>query len=128
MSNQDKAENAIKWINGLLKTKDKQGKEQLGDSSSGYCCLGYGCKVLGLNYNPLQGTSKSFGESVGLLKASGYFGESKEFAVKNLTEINDELGYSFKKIAKFIKANANELFEDDVAKQIINHYQKEIKS
>jgi hypothetical protein len=127
MNNQDKAENAIKWIDGLLKTRVKQGIEELGDSSSGYCCLGYGCKVLGLDYDPRGETSKSFSDSVGLMDESGLFEES-EIGANDLTQLNDDIGYSFNKIAKFIKANANELFKKEVAKQIINHYQKEITS
>ena len=45
-----KANNAMKWIDYLKTTGRKQGRDQLGDSKKGFCCLGIGCKVLGIGY------------------------------------------------------------------------------
>lgn len=135
-----KAANAIKWIDGLSNTRYKQGREQLGSQSLGFCCLGYGCQLLEVDYAINDGVSRDFKSRVGLLYSQGMFTNEDKFrndsklspssewewgngiGVQNLTGLNDQLGYSFNKISKFIKANIERLFEYDVAKLLKSHY------
>jgi hypothetical protein len=121
-----KASNAIKWIDGLLKTRFKQGTGSLGHATAGFCCLGYGCSLLSTDYFPASGVSTDFALTVGLRGEGGEFssivlGEDGTSA-KSLIALNDDLAYSFNKISKFIKANIEEIFEDDVAKILKDHY------
>jgi hypothetical protein len=121
-----KASNAIKWIDGLLKTRFKQGTGSLGHATAGFCCLGYGCSLLSIDYLPSDGTSYDFSKSVGLMDISGKFRDKLVcegvMIAASLAALNDDLAYSFNKISKFIKGNIEELFEDDVAKILKDHY------
>tara|TARA_R110000823_G_scaffold211887_1_gene342104 strand:+ start:38 stop:649 length:612 start_codon:yes stop_codon:yes gene_type:complete len=121
-----KASNAIKWVDGLLKTRVKQGTGSLGHPVAGFCCLGYGCSLLSIDYLPSDGTSYDFSKSVGLMDISGGFMEEivwdGDISASSLVNLNDDLKYSFNKISKFIKGNIEELFEDDVAKILKAHY------
>ena len=121
-----KANNAIRWIDGLHKTRFKQGTGSLGHATAGFCCLGYGCSLLSIDYSPAAGVSIDFARTVGLRDESGQFRETILFhdkmSVASLVGLNDDFKYSFNKISKFIKDNIEELFEDDVAKILKDHY------
>jgi len=126
--------NAIIWIDRLKTTKLKQGSRQLGDSKHGYCCLGYGCKILKVPFNPNHGTEPAFADKVGLDDDGGTFtggglrlnNRRPTFvsSVESLMELNDDAGYSFRKISTFIKKNVDVLFIKEVAEGINKHYTK----
>jgi hypothetical protein len=140
MKTETKVANAIKWIDGLSKTRYKQGTRQLGNPQSGFCCLGYGCHLLEVDYFSNEGVSVDFKNRVGLLYTQGVFtlvakfnndddcSPSPEWEWNNgigertLTGLNDNLKYSFNAISKFIKANLGRLFQEDVADQLKEHY------
>lgn len=115
------AELAIKWIESLSKTKVKQGMRALGDSKSGYCCLGWGCKITKTKYNPPDAVSYEFAKKVGLLVETGYTNKPKNGDF-GLTTMNDR-GVKFKEIAQFMKIQPQEYFTAGVAK-IIKAYFK----
>ena len=119
MKNQTK--NAIKWIDKLSTTRMKQGRLRLGGSKIGYCCLGVGCKVLGIEYRPEGVHSEKLKSEVGLrcLRGGGlrYDGE-----LSDLVALNDSRQLSFRKISTVIKNNLHELFIPEVAKELSQHY------
>lgn len=130
---EEKAANAIIWIDGLKTTKVKQGIGELGNSKNGYCCLGYGCKLLGINYEPTDGTDSDFSYRIGLSGEEGNFQNGVIHRLKrkhrpylsqvgSLVELNDDINYSFRRISTFIKKNLEDLFEPSVAKLLIKHY------
>jgi hypothetical protein len=125
-----RASKAIIWIDKLAKTRVKQGKEQLGDSKLGYCCLGYGCKVLKIDYCFNAGLSKSLMLDIGLIDEAGAF-EARAITIKgcimrvnSLTDLNDSAELSFRRISTFIKKNLGELFIPSVALILMKHYKK----
>ena len=119
MNNAQRIENAIKWIDKLRTTRMKQGKGRLGDSKSGYCCLGVGCKVIGIQYSSSSEDAPQLIEFAGLLDEMG---ETDHFKGYGLAHMNDDLGYSFNQIAKEIIANPEAYFTPAVAKGIRRHY------
>lgn len=121
MNNTQRIANAIKWIDGLSKTKVEQGECKLGDSKSGYCCLGYGCKVLKIPYDPNMDVSPKFQKAVGLIRVDGC---PIDDTFRCLTTLNDVDEKSFKQIAKILKTNPEQYFTKGVAKGISKHYTK----
>lgn len=138
----DKATNAYAWISALVATDLKQGQGMLGNELEGFCCLGLGCHVLKLPYEPDDGESDAFQELVGLRFFDGlaYFGypdedddghtpsfnsilkfidelglERENIAYINLVAFNDSLNMTFKQIAKVLKRFPHLFFEDNVA-------------
>ena len=132
MNNQQRAENAIKWIETLLKTRMKQGKGELGNSKRGYCCLGVGCKVLGVNYDPDEASDKDFSESVGLWDEEGRAYDSEQdkpisawvLGHEALTALNDDVQFTFNQIAKRLISQTDEYFKPEVAKLIKKHFEE----
>lgn len=120
MKAKQQAKNAIEWIDGLAETNAKQGVAQLGDEELGFCCLGYGCKVLGVEYERVAGSSYAFQRSVGLRDADGTPLDSDNFIA--LIILNDEDGYTFEEISKVLKDDPWQYFDDEVAKVIEKHY------
>lgn len=122
------AEKAILWIDRLATTRVNQGREELGDADSGYCCLGYGCKILGVDFRKEDADSNEFTQMIGLRTNSGHF--NTNFSTKNgdtadnLVDLNDNLHLSFRRISTLIKSRISELFTPDVAKKINKHYKK----
>jgi hypothetical protein len=119
----EQASKAVLWINRLSTTRVKQGTGQLGDSSRGYCCLGYGCKILGIKFNSDDPDSSGFKEQVGMRSMSGGF--DKDITIDehhneatSLIDLNDDHGFSFRRISTVIKKKIDELFEEDVALEI----------
>lgn len=127
LTSEQKAQNAITWIDGLSKTRVKQGQTQLGNSEYGYCCLGYGCMKLKIPFDYWESSSELFQKSVGLLTEEG---NSKEPLIENdyfyssLIDLNDGLDFSFRRMSTVIKKKALLLFEPAVAQIVYNHYNK----
>ena len=130
MNNQQRAENAILWIDTLLKTRMKQGTEQLGDSR-GYCCLGVACKKLSVPFNPEDTSSPYLIEILGLHTLDGHAKHPKtkevlapapNLSVACLTDLNDNQDYTFRDIAKHLLEATDFYFRPGVAKLIKKHY------
>lgn len=119
MKTEQKIANAIKWIDGLETTTEKQTTNKLGDTTQGFCCLGFGCHVLGIKYGTELGTSTDFANSVGLIDDLGSDGLEH-----TLTELNDHYKMTFKEIAQQIKEDDFDRFRDDVRQGLQNHYSK----
>jgi len=141
MKTEDQIKAAIHWIEKLATAeKDgiKQGERILGSATKGYCCLGYGCVVSGLSFYVKASFSESLRKTVGLLTDEGMsFRPSKEGVFFNmfgrpvnlmrkhdfcLPYLNDEKGYSFKKISKRLQKYPNQYFLPEVAKGIKEHF------
>lgn len=132
LSVEERVANAINWIDGLSKTRVKQGEGELGDSKSGYCCLGYGCMRNKIPYDPREEYSQEFQKSVGLKTYAGEFtdvhnlGDIDDWGdpveVDSLVELNDDHKLSFKEISEIIKQEADNLFIGKVAQGIKRHY------
>lgn len=124
---EQQARNAIKWIDGLLKTRLKQGEGQLGNKEDGYCCLGYGCVKLEIPFIFDEGTSEIFQENVGLFADNGnirntfFFIDDLEYG--SLVDLNDDAKLTFNQIAKEIKNNLDGLFVPKVASILKKHYE-----
>ena len=125
-----KSENAIKWINELLTTNEKQGTGQLGDQEKGFCCLGLGCYVLGVEYNWSLFNSRDFSDAVGLLSLEGeptkYYvkGDNQEdIRLDYISSLNDNHKQSFNDIANHLIQYPEYYFEQKVAEDI----KKELK-
>jgi hypothetical protein len=120
----EKASKAVLWINRLSTTRVKQGTGQLGDRSNGYCCLGYGCKILGIEFDSHDADSRDFMEQVGMMSVAGNFDEPMVGLDENnndatsLIDLNDDQGFSFRRISTVIKKKVDEIFEKDVALEI----------
>ena len=123
MTTQDKAKNAVKWINELLNTDLPQGTGILGSKKQGFCCLGLGCHILNIFYGDSEGDSEELKETVGLLDSEGK--PWSDHSVESLVTLNDELLYSFKAIADRLITEPEEYFESEVAEQITNYFNQE---
>lgn len=98
------------WLRALETTTEKQGKRRLGSAKTGFCCLGLGCEVVGVEYNPLGNFSDAFARRVGLW---GRDGRSKPHSdLHKLTYLNDADGKTFAEIAEILRANMNEYFKE----------------
>lgn len=150
---EEMANNAIIWINRLATTSVKQGKSELGNSQTGYCCLGYGCMISKISYQYDDGFNSDFAHKVGLLEEEGTFYEEiqKGFSLEywqervvrglcydrtteadsikintfnNLAEFNDSGKYSFRKISTIMKKYPRNIFIPPVAEIIEQHFKK----
>jgi len=116
------AKNAIKWINELTNYKqaeyEKRGK--LGDEESGFCCLGAGCVITGVAYDPKDFKSTEFTDKVGLISNLGAFTypETLIHGERALANLNDLTSIGFEGIAKVMRENPEEIFFPEVAKLI----------
>ena len=113
-------EGAVRWIKGLLNTKELQTTNQLGNKIEGYCCLGYGCVIEGIrHYNETNTGSteeyKSFRDAVGLTNQ----GES------SCIDYNDFSNYSFEQIADRLIKSPSSHFKN---KSIADAIRKEFRS
>ena len=136
LNTEQKIANAIKWIDGLRNTKFKQAKHHLGNKENGFCCLGYGCHRLKIDFEFCDADSIEFQKAVGLSAADGRFnhiGYTEKSVIQkreglrplyadNLIDLNDDLDYSFRRISTFIKSRLEDLFVAPVAKGLIKHY------
>ena len=119
----EKASKAVLWINRLATTRVRQGTGQLGDSSGGYCCLGYGCKILGIEFYSEDSDNRDFMEQVGMRSLAGNFDkdittDEHSSDATSLIDLNDDHGFSFRRISTVIKSKIDEIFEKDVALEI----------
>ena len=123
---QEKANNAIKWIDTLEKTRFKQSTRALGDKHSGFCCLGLGCYLMKIEYDPERSYNKEFQKTVGLSYKSGKLKNNESFDeyYNQLDKLNDVLNLSFNEISKEIKKHLKDLFIPNVSKILIEHYSK----
>ena len=117
---EQQSENAIKWIDDLLVTTAKQGECQLGDENIGFCCLGRGCYVLGIDYDSERGSSRKFRDSVGLAHKDG---SPTMLNFSTLIHMNDIQKLTFAQIADHLIQNADAYFLDGVWQLIQEHYQ-----
>lgn len=127
MTNQQQADNAIKWIDDLLVTKDPQGQTCLGDYNVGYCCLGKGCKVLNIIYDPMDGSSGELKSKVGLFTELGQLKNKNRLpkgTLSDLASLNDMARWSFKKIGQYMIKEPQQMFLPKVAELINKHYTK----
>lgn len=118
---QEITQNAIIWVNTLLSTEEKQGQGTLGNSFSGYCCLGLGCKTLEVPFDSFNTQSDEFATTVGLY---GSLGEpmSDEYTLKDLAALNDEYQYGFHEIGEHLIEFVDSYFKPDIAKGIKEHF------
>ena len=119
-----------KWLTDLETTSAEQCTEGLANGSGGNCCLGRYYESRGANYVQdavteicsYNGNSAALGKlALRELRLHSRFGKilienvSPEWrrelkAYGHLTELNDNLRWSFKKIAQFIRANPEAVF------------------
>jgi len=112
------AKNAIKWIDELINGNRKQGKSALGNAEIGFCCLGVGCDVLNVEYNPEDGTSAELEFEVGLRDDEGRLFGAEFYNESFLININDNTTAGFKRIGKFMLKHPEAVFLPEVAKKI----------
>lgn len=127
ITNEDRANNAINWIENLpnYKQAPKGERQRLGSKEKGYCCLGAGCEILGLGFDEDDPNSVEFRQAVGLDCQNGSFiDESMLFYGKDsLTEINDKTNAGFKRISDLMKTKPDWMFEKEVAQLITEHFE-----
>lgn len=85
------------WLVWLRSGKHKQGRYQLGNEETGYCCLGGFCLANGIDFNP-SNTGLASGPS-GLLNTIPF--DIRE----ELTALNDVRRMTFAEIADVIEAD-----------------------
>lgn len=111
LSNKQRIANAVKWLDELTTTDKPQGKEQLGDRYTGFCCLGVGCALFELDYRPENGSSDDFEDLVGIEVTA------------RLVEMNDKSDHTFEEIADAVKKNPSLCFTPAVSEAIKKHYE-----
>ena len=107
------------WVRRLRSGDYKQGRGQLRNKNDRYCCLGVLCEMAAevgvVNARPLR-YGWDYGGSVGTLPPavrewSGVRGDTgfikpKEGSADDLVMLNDDEGYTFKRIADVIESGA----------------------
>lgn len=98
-----KREVAEAWIKDL-RSGPKQGQNFLGDETTGHCCLGRLCVVLGVEFDPkgIHLPPKAR-EAAEMKSGTGWYGHEN-----HLTNDNDS-GLTFAEIADIIEAHWEEL-------------------
>lgn len=131
LTTKQKAKNAIKWIKGLKMTKLNQQKGQLGDIEEGFCCLGFGCHHLKVDYSFDDADNEDFAQKVGLLDTGGTFRKKLKakkwplsFEAESLISLNDDFDAPFKLISKIMREEPELMFEAPVAKLIKEEFSK----
>lgn len=128
MKYEQKAKNAIKWIENLPNYKQPPiwNRDRLGDANEGYCCLGAGCEILNISFNANDAVSYDLKQAVGLLEEEGHFIEGAEHRLfiggSSLSLLNDETHAGFIEIADLMKKHPTWMFENEVAKIIAKHF------
>ncbi len=127
ITNEQKAKNAIKWIENLPNYKQaKRGNRgSLGNECDGYCCLGAGCEILEIPFDPLDINSDCFKKAVGLKHKDGDLNTDREnefYGERYLVRVNDNTNAGFKRISKLLKKHTDWMFENEVAKIITKHF------
>lgn len=104
------------WIEALESDKLPQGQGSLGDANVGFCCLGLGCYVLGVKYDPSDSfPPKAFCDKVGLPYDEELLGTDldAQYVGGNLVNDNDARLLSFPYIAQIIKTTPSLWKESD---------------
>ena len=117
-------ENAIKWIDGLYSTDLKQGVYQMGNEEEGFCCLGYGCHILDIDFKSSDTDSDELKEAVGLKSKIGRISGEFVGSKSSLVGLNDETNYTFKQISEVLMERANAIFIPEVAQGIVSYYSR----
>lgn len=105
-----------KWIEALRSGKYKQGKGELGDPDTGFCCLGVGCVVLDIPFYSGDSNNSEFATAVGLHTADSDFSDDTGeiqplfWNQPSLMQANDDTNAGFKRIAKFIETHPEYVF------------------
>ena len=120
MKTEEQVKNAIKWIDELLMTTEKQGTMFLGNSDRGFCYIGLGCYIFELNYEDSDRYSSEFKHKVGLYHTNGE--PLGAYGHQSLVYTNDVLGWSFSKIGEHLKKFPEQYFTPKVALGIMKHY------
>lgn len=107
------AANAIKWIKELETTTARQGKGCLGNSITGFCCLGVANQVLELGALARDGGlgNQSSYKELGLLSGTG----RASLGSRSLATLNDHHDYTFKQIAEVLRKQTDHYFIQEVA-------------
>lgn len=106
------------WAKALESGKFKQTKGKLGSPDEGMCCLGVGCFVLGVKYNPDDSFPPvEFAKLVGLPYDEDYVHDNMiegNFEGGNsLVVLNDEYALPFPHIANVIRTEETLWMESD---------------
>lgn len=113
------------WATALESGKFEQAGGSLGSLSAGMCCLGVGCFVLGIPFDPTDSfPPPEFCKKVGLPHDDGLYAElDGTYDGGSLVNDNDERKLSFPEIAQVIKTNetlwAGSAYQDAVEAQAI---------
>ena len=101
----------LKWLEALESGEYKQGYKRLKGKSGGYCCLGVATRVVDPEYKIHVLEYAASMVVVGKLNLLDEFGSHKNSDPENsLVTLNDELGYTFKEIAKHLRENPSDYF------------------
>ena len=129
MTHTEQANNAIKWIDNLHKYKQAPfgNRGELGNTDTGFCCLGASCEILQIPYRAHDGTSSALKAAVGLINYNGHFGDPRAYSKKyynktSLATVNDDTHAGFKRIARLLRTKPEWVFISEVAKLIAKHY------
>jgi hypothetical protein len=114
---QQQRENRRKWVEALRSGKFKQGNQYLEDFKGNMCCLGIGCRVLGVKRVADTAGCYKYGEVEAVSSAPPEFREMTGLQTglgmrkvgKDLSELNDS-GTPFSKIADIIESEPAGLF------------------
>lgn len=105
------------WAKALESGEFNQAQARLGNPQHGMCCLGVGCHVLGVDYNPDDAFPPAeFARLVGLPSDEIYVNGQIEGAYeggRTLVEDNDEHQLTFPEIAKVIRTEPSLWEESD---------------
>lgn len=86
------------WVKALRSGRYKQGKEELLSRNNEYCCLGVGCRVLGIKKSTIL--HETYPSEINIEFPIKKI-DKKEFV--NIGVLNDEGGYTFEEISYFIE-------------------------
>lgn len=110
-STKQQIKNVKYWLKRLKTTRMKKGVNHLGNHEIGHCCLGVGCRVFGLDYNPGDSSNYNFIKMVGIRAHNNI----------NIFYINDiQCAYdkSFVNVRKKLIHQAEDIFKPEVAKAV----------
>jgi hypothetical protein len=93
------------WIKALRSGEYEQGTELLKTGDGAYCCLGVLCKVAGKRIPSGEMNLDGFPALRKLRDECGLGKETGESIQANLTNLNDNERWSFKRIASWIAKN-----------------------
>jgi len=122
---QSQIEKAILWLAGLAVTDLPQGRKKLGNMDTGFCCLGFGCFLLGIPYDPKEGVSYDLPYFIGMKSNNPNIYSDQYGGEICIAELNDTEKLSFKEIREVIIDNLDDVFAPKVAAGLKDHYMKD---